>query len=73
MTAENFCYWLKGFLEINGHRDCSLDNSQMKMIDDHLNLVLKKETPLQQRQYDFSKIITQPLSPTYPYSPGISC
>lgn len=47
MTAENFCYWLKGYFEINDnqprvpeHLD-SLNSEQIKMIKEHLNYVFQ--------------------------------
>lgn len=45
MTPENFCYWLKGYFEIEGnqprppeHAD-SLNSEQIKMIKTHLDYV----------------------------------
>jgi hypothetical protein len=47
MTPENFCYWLRGFIELSGD-DAELSPEQVKMINEHLDLVLKKVTnPLQ--------------------------
>lgn len=43
MTPENFVYWLQGFLELS--HQTSLDETQTKMIRDHLNLVFEKKTP----------------------------
>jgi hypothetical protein len=43
MTAEQFTYWLQGFMEI-----CNpeiLDESQTQIIKDHLKLVFDKQTP----------------------------
>jgi len=42
MTTENFAYWLKGFVEINGTEP---NKEQWQIIKDHLELVFKKETP----------------------------
>lgn len=48
MTPENFVYWLNGYLEL---RDAgtdprsSLDPSQVKVIKEHLKLVMTKVTP----------------------------
>ena len=42
MTTENFTYWLKGFVEINGTEPTK---EQWQIIKDHLELVFKKETP----------------------------
>ena len=43
MTALNFVYWLQGMLELSKAQ--SLDASQVKMIKDHIKLVLNKVTP----------------------------
>lgn len=37
MTPENFCYWLRGFLEIGGIRGLTMEQS--KVVDEHLDLV----------------------------------
>lgn len=47
MSPENFCYWLQGWFELNktiDHRQGATPET-LKMIEDHLALVLKKETP----------------------------
>lgn len=41
MTPENFCYWLRGFYEING--ETTLTERQSKIISKHLNLVFAEE------------------------------
>ena len=43
MTAEQFVYWLNGYLEID-RPDC-IPFNQTQIIKDHLALVFKKETP----------------------------
>lgn len=43
MTPENFCYWLQGYLEISGNEN--LIEAQVKIVKDHLDLVLEKKTP----------------------------
>lgn len=45
MTPENFCYWLKGYFELKDPSNKSIDAEQVKVIQDHLELVFKKETP----------------------------
>ncbi len=50
MTPENFCYWLRGYFELNElstTHNCleQLSLQQVNVIKDHLNLVFKKETP----------------------------
>lgn len=44
MTPENFCYWLQGFFEL-ANNTTNLTPTQSQQIQDHLNLVFKKETP----------------------------
>lgn len=43
MNSENFVYWLQGALELGQQTD--LTPAQVKIVQDHLNLVLKKVTP----------------------------
>ena len=43
MNAQEFCYWLQGYMEISGGRE--LSESQIKIIRDHLDLVFTKVTP----------------------------
>lgn len=78
MTPENFCYWLQGYFELKqtiDHRDGATPET-MKMIEDHLKEVFKKETP----QFDPTPGIRylgdrQPYAPGSPfYNPGlVSC
>lgn len=49
MTAENFCYWLKGIFEIqeagldkNEKRSMKLTEAQIEMINQHLGYVFAK-------------------------------
>lgn len=44
MNSNDFCYWLKGYLELAG-TDEPLTPKQMKIINDHLGLVFNKVTP----------------------------
>lgn len=39
MKPENFCYWLQGFFEVA--QPTSLTEEQIKMIQNHLNLVFE--------------------------------
>ena len=56
MTPENFVYWLQGYFEIcevgkNGEIwDLEINRKQVKVIRDHLALVLEKKTPDIKRQ-----------------------
>jgi hypothetical protein len=43
MTAEQFTYWLQGFMEICNPE--TLDENQTQIIKDHLKLVFDKKTP----------------------------
>jgi hypothetical protein len=43
MTSEQFVYWFNGFLEIAQPE--VITATQISIINDHLALVLKKETP----------------------------
>lgn len=47
MSPKNFCYWLNGWIELNktiDHRG-GASVETLKVIEDHLKLVFKKETP----------------------------
>ena len=48
MNANEFCYWLQGYFELN-HSNYELNEQQVKVIKDHLKLVFNKVTP------DYSK------------------
>jgi hypothetical protein len=43
MTAEQFTYWLQGFMEVAN--PTTLDATQTQIIKDHLALVFDKQTP----------------------------
>ncbi len=42
MEAINFVYWLQGYLELS--QDVSLNDEQIKIIQEHIALVLTKVT-----------------------------
>lgn len=42
MEAQSFCYWLKGYVELNG---TTPTEAQWKIIVDHLEKVFDKQTP----------------------------
>lgn len=44
MTAEQFTYWLQGFFELSGAT--TLNEQQVKVVKDHIALVMKKEPPV---------------------------
>jgi hypothetical protein len=54
MTAENFCYWLQGLLEVGN--PTSLNEEQVKQIKEHLALVFNKVT-----SYPYSPSWVDPL------------
>ena len=54
MTAENFCYWLKGYFEISPS-DVTLNEAQLKMVKQHLDYVFAPKKP---EPYDGSKFLT---------------
>ena len=43
MNSEQFTYWLNGFFELSGAKE--LNEQQVKIIKDHIALVIKKVTP----------------------------
>lgn len=47
MTPENFCYWLQGYMELTAPG--MINSDQRKVIEEHLKLVFKKETPTYKR------------------------
>ena len=49
MNADNFCYWLQGYLELTDSKD--LDANQVDIIKDHLELVFNKVTPYRHVEY----------------------
>ena len=67
MTAEQFAYWLQGFMEVGQPRE--LNHNQIQVIKDHLKLVFEKKTP--DRDLHGTEPIGVPNS-TRPISPYIS-
>ena len=57
MTPENFAYWLKGWVELQNPTE--ITKEQLQIIQDHLNLVFRKETP----QYEEAKYFDPPMFP----------
>ena len=66
MNAENFAYWINGALELGQLKE--LNAEQVKIVQDHLGLVIKKVTP----QYQFPTLgVNPPAKPnwtTLPYT-----
>ena len=54
MNERDFIYWLQGFLELSGASE--LNSDQVKIIKDHIDLVMVKKTP----DHGFSKPFLQP-------------
>lgn len=71
MNAEQFAYWLQGFVELNGHAPTP---EQWQSIKDHLQLVFKKVTP-QVGAFPPSPIpdLRGPFMPMPVYEPRITC
>lgn len=44
MEARDFCYWLKGSVDMNP--EAMITHTQWLVIKDHLEQVFKKETPI---------------------------
>ena len=42
MTPENFCYWLRGYLELNSENNPGLSPDQLRKVSEHLSLVLQE-------------------------------
>lgn len=45
MTPEQFCYWLEGHFELS-ENEGQLTPEQVQVIQDHLQLVFEKQTPV---------------------------
>ena len=68
MTAEQFTYWLQGFMETADPK--SIDEKQTQIIKDHLALVFTKVTPdyhFTPIPPDFGTIKDYNPQPTQPY------
>lgn len=57
MTPENFCYWLQGASEVFPSKRPS--ENEWLVIQDHLKLVFKKETPDRQPLTEVPKMPEQ--------------
>lgn len=49
MDSRDFCYWLQGYIELNGMS--GLTGMQTDIIKDHLKKVFDKQTPDRQITY----------------------
>ena len=60
MTPENFCYWLRGWFELNktiDHREGATPET-LKMIEDHLAEVFKAKVDKTPSSVDLGKLLT---------------
>ena len=68
MTAEQFVYWLQGFMEINDPD--TISKSETRVIKDHLALVFDKQTPTRVGTGygvpNKTEIVTNPFEKGYP-------
>lgn len=62
MTSENFCYWLQGYLELTSQDNLTAE--QIQIINDHLALVLDKQTP--QRKKTVAEKPASPIDDAFP-------
>lgn len=71
MTPENFVYWLQGWFELNktiDHREGATPET-LKVIENHLALVLNKVTPTVGKLFPEAPAIG-PSLPVQPYLPA---
>ncbi len=64
MSPENFCYWLRGYIELNSENNPGLSPDQLKKVSEHLSLVLR-EVP--------KGIVTMDPGNPFPIDPNIRC
>ncbi len=61
MTPENFCYWLKGYLELlsvdKNPEKPELNKDQVEMIDQHLGYVFQAMHRIEHKPIDLSGAI----------------
>jgi hypothetical protein len=58
MTAEQFTYWLQGFMELTTMNH--LSTTQFQIVKDHLDLVFEKQTPNRLTSTPPQPYVTQP-------------
>lgn len=54
LTSRDFCFWLQGFFEMREDKNAPLVEWQIKMIQDHLNLMFKHEVGVTQSGSSFT-------------------
>lgn len=65
MTPEQFCYWMNGYVDLNGDTP---NEDQWAVIVEHLQTVFKKTTVL-----TVDKLTTSPDKWQWPHTPPIEC
>lgn len=75
MNSEQFCYWLKGYLEFSEvNPDAELNASKtLNAIEDHLKLVFKKETPVYTNTPNLPEHLRRLSSTPYTGLPTLTC
>jgi len=68
MTAEQFTYWLQGFMELTSMNH--LEPNQFQIIKDHLKLVFDKQTPDRSRPKPTLPDIARPYPGPYTTNPN---
>lgn len=71
MTPENFCYWLRGYIELTGNAE--LSKEQVQVINEHLDLVLvpqverlrKIRDTLESLDNNFDNLVDLPTTISY--------
>lgn len=43
MTARDFCFWLRGFMELRANKGAEFSTTQVAQVDQHLSLVFIHE------------------------------
>lgn len=72
MDSQSFCFWLQGFFELSN--PTTLNEAQLKTIQDHLKLVFTKVTPNYPINPPLVNPVINPIAPTIgmvPTAPNI--
>lgn len=64
MDAIQFVYWLKGHFELSDNSK-GLTKEQVKIIEDHINLVLTKVTPTRTKNLDIKDLTSRLYDSNY--------
>lgn len=71
MSSLEFCYWLKGYFEINNNISDILETDQVNIIKDHLDLVFTKVTPDRRAGNQANVDKYQTVTANIPKVPGV--